>query len=105
MNSTVINQNQLPATLLPSPEDNAFIFALKTLGLYIEPLGNGKHLIICPWVNEHTKGRENTIYFEPSTKFPYGGFKCPHYHCFDRSVKHLKAYLEKAITEFEASAK
>lgn len=104
MNSNVINQNQLPASLLPSPEDNSVVYALKTLGLYIKPI-NGNHLITCPWLDEHTKGRESTIYYEPTVKFPHGGFKCPHHHCSDRSVKHLKAYLVKAIAEFEASAK
>ena len=103
--SDVQSKSTTSYSLLPSFSDNAVITALKTLGLYIKPLGNGKHLIICPWVNEHTKGRESTIYYEPSSKYPYGGFKCPHYHCCDRSLKHLRAYLEKAITEFEASAK
>ena len=103
--SDVQSKNQLSYSLLPSPSDNSVIFALKTLGLYIRPLGIGKHLIFCPWVNEHTKGRESTIYFEPSVKYEYGGFNCPHHHCSHLSVKHLKAYLGKAIAASEASAK
>lgn len=98
-------KNQLSYSLLPFPSDNSVIYVLKTLGLYIKPLGNGKHLIYCPWISEHTKGREFTIYFEPSHKFPSGGFKCPHHHCSDRSVKHLLAYLNNAIAEYEARAK
>ncbi len=103
MKSTIVTQEQLEASLLPSSEDNSVIYALKTLGLYIKPI-NGNHLITCPWIEEHTKGRESTIYFEPTTKFPYGGFNCPHHHCIDRSVKHLKAYLVKAIADLEARA-
>jgi hypothetical protein len=106
MNSTVINQNQLPATLLPSPEDNSVITALKTLGLYKKPLGIGKHDITCPWVSEHSKSQDNgTVYFDGKGKNILGGFKCQHHHCRHRSTQDFIAYLEKVIAEFEASAK
>jgi hypothetical protein len=105
MKPTKVTQEQLLASMLPSESDNKVIYALKTLGLYKKPSGNGKHDITCPWVVEHTKGRESTIYFESSVLFPNGGFKCPHHHCKHRSVKHLKANLEKAIADYEAGAK
>ena len=65
MKSTTVTQEQLLASLLPSPEDNAVITALKTLGLYKKSLGNGKHDFTCIWVSEHSKERDNgSVYFE-----------------------------------------
>ncbi len=92
--------------LLPSRSDNAEIYALKTLGLYKKPLGNGKHDITCPWVAEHTKERDNgTVYFEGKGNKSIGGFKCQHYHCSDKTTSDLIDYLEKAIAKLEAGAK
>ena len=93
-------------TLLPTPNDNSVITALKILGLYKKPLGLGKHDVTCPWVAEHTKGRDNgTVYIENKSKSSLGGFRCQHTHCQHRSIKEFVVYLEKAITELEARAK
>ncbi len=100
MKSSVLTQDQISATLLPSSEDNSVITALKILGLYKKPLGFGKHDITCPWVDEHTNGRDNgTVYIENKSRSSLGGFKCQHTHCLHRTTQDFIAFLEKAITE------
>lgn len=100
MKPTKVTLEQLTASLLPSPEDNSVITALKILGLYKKPLDFGKHDITCPWVDEHTNGRDNgTVYIENKNKSSLGGFKCQHTHCLSRTTQDFIAYLEKAITE------
>ncbi|HOY88063.1 MAG TPA: hypothetical protein PLP67_06820 [Methylotenera sp.] len=104
MKPTKVTQEQILASLLPSPEDNSVITALKTLGLYKKPLGNGKHDITCPWVAEHTKGRDNgTVYFDGKGNNSNGGFKCQHYHCIQRSTTDFIVCLEALIAELEVS--
>lgn len=106
MKPTKVTPEQLLASLLPSPEDNAVIHALKTLGLYKNPLEKGKHNITCPWVSEHSKGRDNgTVYIEGKGNNSLGGFKCQHHHCVNRKIPDFIAALEKAIAELEAGAK
>ena len=87
--------------LLPLPTDNAVVTTLKTIGLYKAALVDlGKHNITCPWVDDHTKGRDNgTVYIEGRGKNLLGGFKCQHTHCLGRSTQDFIAFLEKAITE------
>lgn len=100
------NVKTFSETLLPTPNDNSVITAIKTLGLYKKSLGLGKHDITCPWVAEHTKGRDSgTAYFEPNGKFYAGGFKCQHSHCKRRTLKDLLAYLEISFSEVIAGAK
>ncbi len=79
---------------IPRPEENAVLAALRERGLYKVPLGESKHDITCPWVNEHT-GAVNggTAYFEPDDNWPIGGFKCLHGHCAERHIRDLLAYL------------
>lgn len=65
----------------PAPTKNPVIVALKDHGLYKTPLGEGKHNITCPWVNEHTDAVDHgTAYFEPNDQYPTGGFICQHSH-------------------------
>lgn len=48
----------------------------------------GVYLITCPWVVEHTGGRDDgTVYIAPA------GFKCHHGHCSERTFKDLRKYL------------
>jgi len=80
---------------IPQPEDNAVLVALRNRGLYKEPLGEGKHSITCPWVQEHTDGMNSgTAYFDPDDLWPIGGFKCQHGHCSHRHIKDLLRLLE-----------
>jgi hypothetical protein len=79
---------------IPRPEENSVLVALHERGLYKAPLGDGKHDITCPWVQEHT-GEVNggTAYFEPDDNWPIGGFKCLHGHCADRHVRDLLQFV------------
>jgi hypothetical protein len=63
------------------------------------PLGDGKHDITCPWVQEHT-GEVNggTAYFEPDDNWPIGGFKCLHGHCADRHVRDLLRFVDVEVS-------
>ena len=62
---------------IPRPDENAVLAALHERGLYKAPLGDGRHDITCPWVQEHTGAVDGgTVYFEPDDNWPLGGFNC-----------------------------
>lgn len=78
----------------PRPEENAVLAALRSHGLYKSPLGDGKHDITCPWVNEHTDLVDSgTAYFEPDGNYSMGGLKCLHGHCSERRIRDLLNFL------------
>lgn len=80
---------------IPRPEDNVVLAALHERGLYKAPLGEGKHNLTCPWVEEHTDGLDGgTAYFEPDDQWPIGGFKCLHGHCATRHIRDLLRILD-----------
>ena len=80
---------------MPPPEENAVLAALRSRGLYKTPLGEGKHDITCPWVQEHTGQADGgTAYFEPDELWPIGGFKCQHGHCTHRHISDLLRALD-----------
>ncbi|MBF0453923.1 MAG: hypothetical protein HQL72_03775 [Magnetococcales bacterium] len=84
--------------LVPRPDENIIIAALRDRGLYKAPLGEGKHDITCPWVDDHTGAVDGgTAYFEPDDHWPIGGFKCFHGHCADRNIRNLLLYLEVEV--------
>jgi len=84
--------------LIPRPDENAVLAALRERGLYKVPLGDGKHDITCPWVNEHTGAVDGgTAYFEPDDNWPIGGFKCLHGHCAERHIRDLLPVLNVEI--------
>ncbi len=79
---------------IPRPDENAVLVELRNRGLYKAPLGEGKHDITCPWVQEHTGQMDGgTAYFEPDDLWPIGGFKCLHGHCADRYIGDLLRVL------------
>jgi len=84
---------------IPGPEENSVLVVLRDRGLYKAPLGDGKHDITCPWVQEHT-GEVNggTAYFEPDDNWPIGGFKCLHGHCADRHVRDLLRFVDVEVS-------
>lgn len=83
---------------IPRPAKNAVLAALRARGLYKTPLGDGKHDITCPWVNEHTDAVDGgTAYFEPDEHWPIGGFKCLHGHCAERHIRELLDHLGIAV--------
>lgn len=74
---------------------DVIIKALKAKGLYKSLLGGGKHDITCPWVEHHTDGLDNgAAFFEPSEKYPTGGFKCHHSHGGLYHIRDLLEYLQ-----------
>lgn len=82
------------AVLLPCPDENPVLVALRDQGLYKTPLGEGKHDLTCPWVEEHSGGVDHgTAYFEPDDHWPIGGYKCLHGHCSGRRIRDLLAFL------------
>ncbi len=84
---------------IPRPDENAVLVALRNIGLYQAPLGEGKHAITCPWVKEHTgKADGGTAYFEPDDLWPIGGFKCLHGHCAERHVRDLLRSLDIEVS-------
>lgn len=84
---------------IPRPDENAVLVALRNRGLYKAPLGEGKHAITCPWVNEHTGEADGgTAYFEPDDLWPIGGFKCLHGHCAERHVRDLLRSLDIEVS-------
>lgn len=81
------------------PDENAVLVALRNLGLYKAPLGEGKHNITCLWVKEHTGEVDSgTAYFEPDDLWPIGGFKCLHGHCADRHIRDLLRTLDIEVS-------
>lgn len=84
---------------IPRPDENVVLVALRNLGLYKVPLGEGKHDITCPWVEEHTGQADGgTAYFEPDDLWPIGGFKCLHGHCVDRHIRDLLRMLDIEVS-------
>ena len=76
------------------PAQNPVLAALRGRDLYKAPLGEGKHHISCPWVEQHTDGIDGgTAYFEPDDTWPIGGFKCLHGHCAERHIRDLLTVL------------
>lgn len=83
---------------IPRPEENAVLAALRERGLYKAPLGDGKHDITCPWVEDHTDAVDGgTAYFEPDDNWPIGGFKCLHGHCAGRHIRDLLRVLDVEV--------
>lgn len=79
---------------IPRPDENCVVVSLRERGLYKAPLGESKHDITCPWLNEHTNAVDGgTAYFEPDDNWPIGGFKCLHGHCADRHVRDLLQFV------------
>jgi hypothetical protein len=80
---------------IPPPDENAVLAALRKRDLYKAPLGEGRHDITCPWVQEHSGQVDGgTAYFEPDDLWPIGGFKCQHGHCAHRHISDLLRTLD-----------
>lgn len=89
------NLSQADNILIPAPKTNPVVEHLKKHGLYKADLGEGKHDVTCPWVDEHTAGIDHaSCYFEPNALYPTGGFSCLHSHGPDLSIRNLLEYLQ-----------
>lgn len=97
-NQTENNSIDFEQIWTPCPKENAVLTALKYRNLYKQPLGEGKHDLTCPWLNEHTNSTDSgTAYFEPDDNYPLGGFKCQHGHCSNKHIQALLRYLDVDI--------
>ena len=79
----------------PRELQNPAVSTLKSQGLYKRDLLDGRHEIICPWLEQHTDQIDTgTVYFEPSDIYPIGGFRCQHSHGDDKCISDLLTRLE-----------
>ena len=103
-NSATQSLNE-PITQTKLSDDAASVIAaLQEKGLYKTALGSGKHDITCPWVQGHTDAVDNgSAYFEPSPKYPTGGFKCHHSHGHLFHIRDLKDFLGLSLEKAEGT--
>ena len=81
--------------LTPRSPENPVVAKLQTEGMYKRNLGDGRHEITCPWIDQHTDRVDSgTVYFEPSDAFPTGGFRCQHAHGDELGISNLLSRLE-----------
>jgi hypothetical protein len=79
---------------VPRADENEVIAALKSRGLYKQPLGDCKHDVTCPWLSEHTDQVDHgSAYFEPTDLYAIGGFKCQHGHGDKYRIGALLSFL------------
>lgn len=78
---------------IPACDENPIVTALKERGLYKRMIAPGIHDITCPWVDEHTGPDNGAAFFEPSPRYPLGGFKCHHSHGDRYKLKDLLEHL------------
>lgn len=73
---------------------NLVIEALKNEGQYIQQAGGNRHEIVCPWWEQHSDPTDTkSYYYEPSERYPHGGFKCFHSHGSELKVRDLISHL------------
>lgn len=62
---------------------DALLLVIQAAGMYLKPLGEGRHAIRCPWIESHTqRDDDGAALLEPSEKNSWlGGYKCWHGHC------------------------
>lgn len=69
---------------------------LKAVGWYEATSEPGIYKVHCPWVADHTGGRQDgAFYLAPS------GFKCWHGHCADKTFFHFREFLGISFQDVE----
>jgi hypothetical protein len=73
----------------------ALMEVLNAAGYYQAALGEGRHAITCPWVNEHTDADPTgTALFEPGAANGWiGGFRCHHSHGERLHIGHVYRFV------------
>ena len=75
--------------------NESLLARLQVSGYWQAELNNQIHKIECPWADEHSNGRTEAFYFEPSERNRFvGGFHCFHSHCRQRNIGHLIQQLD-----------
>ena len=78
----------------PKGAGDPVVQALQERGQYLNYEGAGRHEIVCPWWEQHSDPTDTkSYYFEPSKKFPMGGFKCFHSHGKGLGIRSLLDHL------------
>lgn len=78
-----VHASRVAATLPPGTAwDEAdgeppMVAAFKVASLYVRPMANGKHAVVCPWESLHTAGATGDT---STILFPNGKFHCKHSH-------------------------
>lgn len=90
---------------IPACKEHPIVTALKERGLYKREIAPGVHYITCPWVDEHTGPDNGTAFFEPSPRYPLGGFKCHHSDGERHKLKELLDYLDMTRKDVRNRAK
>lgn len=94
--------NTLSGPALPSTgidaADSWLGHAFSAEGWLGEPMHDGKRMVRCPWVHEHSDGRgdgrdSSTVIFPRAEGHTLGGFRCAHSHCASRGVAEVMAVL------------
>jgi len=81
-------------------DSNPIIEALKLKGQYLRSNGAGRHEIVCPWYEQHSdQSAVKSYYYEPSDKFPRGGFNCFHSHGAEFGIRHLLEHLNISASD------
>ncbi|WP_375287069.1 hypothetical protein [Sphingomonas sp.] len=79
----------------PAPAQNPVLLALQREKLYRAPVGIERHLITCPWSDEHEDGVDAVaVYTEPNEVLPLGTFTCGHAHGNRLHIDLLLDWLE-----------
>lgn len=93
------DRNSEPGIYTPRSPENEVIAALRSRGLYKQPLGDGKHDVTCPWIQEHTDQLDHgSCYFEPDDLYRVGGYKCQHSHGDKYKIGALLEFLGVSFT-------
>jgi hypothetical protein len=72
--------------------------AFRHMGWLGAPLPGGRRAARCPWLAEHTDGRgdghdSSTVLFPAEAGHTFGGFRCAHGHCAERTARDVLALL------------
>jgi hypothetical protein len=89
-----------------SKEFDVILRCLHALGLYKKGRRDGWHEITCPWVDEHTDGKDDgAAVSAPCEANGYrGGFRCHHGSHEDRGMKHLRSEIQERLLAKVATA-
>ncbi len=67
------------------------------LGLYVKPDKEDRHIVKCPWADQHTDKAADEAAIWVATKDRAAGFKCLHGHCADRTMRDVLAEASPAV--------
>lgn len=98
-------KNKFVPLYRPATKDNPVLAALKEQGLHITQESARAHVVNCPF-DDGTGEPHTATYFEPSVKFPWGGFTCTHEHVGKKkkTISDLLTWLDVETWQVEGKA-